>query len=592
VRYPDHLKEDIRSRIDIVELVSRYVPLKKAGTNFKGLCPFHQEKTPSFTVTPGKNIFHCFGCGKGGDAFGFLMELEHLGFVEAFQLLAKEAGIDLSRYERDGGKEEDPIFRANRFAQEFFHKCLAANKPAMSYIIRRGLTEETIAQFKIGFAQDSWDSIHKAAAREKIPVADLLAAGLITTKEETKSTYDRFRCRIMFPICNLSGLVIGFGGRTLKKDEKGAKYLNTPETRVYHKGSVLYGLHAARSAIREANAAIVVEGYMDFHALFQAGVHNVVASSGTALTVEQAKLLRRYGRKVFLVFDPDAAGISAASRGMEVLAREGLEVGVVNLPEGDDPDTFVKKHGAEGFQAMLAKAESFIDFRLRRSIEQHGIETPEAKDRIMTEMAECLTAVQSEALRESYTRRIEGQLRMSASATRRVLHQAHKKSFSASGNTRVSAPGARQAYTAELQVLGHLISEPELLEKAVLLEEHPDIWSHPSLEALFRKLRQSIQSGQTDFLSQTTVFEPKEQEFVRRVMADKELYAKENWEQSINRLFLRFYVRKEAELKSRMGEKGVDRAALTKEAVMLARKRTEVEKRFKAESVEKAGKPN
>ncbi len=593
MRYPDHLKEDIRSRVDIVELISRYVPLKKSGSGFKGLCPFHQEKTPSFTVTPGKNIFHCFGCGKGGDAFAFLMEIEHLGFVEAYQVLAKEAGIDLSRYEKDGVKEEDPIFRANRFAQDYFYKCLCANKPAHAYLIKRGLTDETIEQFKIGFAPDAWDYLIKAAAREKISMADLQQAGLVTMNEEKKSSYDRFRCRIMFPICNLSGLVVGFGGRTLKKNEKGAKYINTPETRVYHKGSVLYGLHAARGAIREADAGIVVEGYMDFHGLVQAGIRNVVASSGTALTPEQAKMLRRYCRKVFLVFDPDPAGINAASRGMEVLAREGLEIGVVSLPEGDDPDTFVKQNGPDAFGALLEKAESFIDFRLRLAIAQHGLEKPESKDRIMAEMAECLLAVQSEALRESYAQRIESQLRLSSAATRSVLQQARRKKTRSTGqDSRAPRSGAKQTYMAELQVLGHLITEPGLLEKAAVLDEHPDIWSHPFLDSFYGKLRKSIGAGCTDFLASGGEFEPKEQEFLRRVLAEKDQYAAANWEPSVTRLFLRYYIRKESEIRSRMAQKGVDRTALVKEADALARKRKEIEKRARIEIVEKNGKSN
>ena len=367
---PQETIEQVRQATDIVQLIGEYLRLKKRGKNYLALCPFHTEKTPSFNVSPDKQIFHCFGCGIGGNVFSFLIEHEKMSFVEAVRHLANRANITIREEAVSDFQRErlEKISYANQLAVDFYHKQLHANRYRSvleDYLKgRRQTTPEAIDYFKLGLAGTEWDSFIKHAATKGFKPDELVAAGLALQSEKTKSYFDRFRHRLMIPIFNLSQKPIAFGGRTLKKGEP-AKYMNSPETPLYNKGNVLYGLNFAKKAIRERNHVYVVEGYFDLISLWQVGIPNVVASSGTAFTSQQARLLARFADEVYLFFDADSAGRNAALKSVDLLYDAGLEVKVIEPPEGDDPDSIAVKQGRDGIEELKEKAVGFIPFRIR-----------------------------------------------------------------------------------------------------------------------------------------------------------------------------------------------------------------------------------
>ena len=363
-RIPEDLIDSIRSQADIVDVVSDYVTLRRSGRNHMGLCPFHDEKTPSFSVNPEKQIFHCFGCGKGGNVFSFLMEHENVTFVEAVRHIARRLNITIpdTHQEREAGSEAESLARVTRFAARFFHdRLLNSDRDSIvrRYAERRGLSEETIKSFGLGYAPDSWNDLLSTAREKGIGADWLVKAGLAKTGEQR--TYDAFRKRLIFPIQAPSGRVVGFGGRALS-DEDQPKYLNSPESPIYRKSQVLYGLYQAREALRRQGQALVVEGYMDLLGLHEQGIQGVVALCGTALTREQARLLARYGQQAYLVYDSDQAGVRATWRAIEPLVESGLWTRVVRLPDDHDPDSYVREHGQDGFMKLVEQADSIADF--------------------------------------------------------------------------------------------------------------------------------------------------------------------------------------------------------------------------------------
>lgn len=367
---PEETIERVKAATDIVEVVSEHVQMRQAGRNWLGLCPFHNEKTPSFNVQPEVQIYHCFGCGVGGDVVKFLQEIDKVSFVEAVTFLAQRAGIPVPR--RDGGAVEDErndqLFRANELAAKYFHYMLRqpAGADALRYLHKRGLTDETIDEFRIGYSLPGWSSLLEMAGRRGFPAPALELAGLVLQSRKGRGHHDRFRDRVIFPITNLSGRTIAFGARALHLDDE-PKYLNSPETPIYHKSGVLYGMSRARDSIRRQGTAIVVEGYMDVVSLAQGGVDNVIASSGTALTAPHARLLARYAERVVLLFDGDAAGSTAAQRGVEVLLGTELDTRIVTLPTGQDPDSFVRRdQGADELRQLIDEAPPALDVYLDR----------------------------------------------------------------------------------------------------------------------------------------------------------------------------------------------------------------------------------
>jgi len=367
---------EIKEATDIVELISGYLTLKKRGKNFFGLCPFHQENSPSFSVDPIRKMYYCYGCHKGGDSISFLMNYDRMSFFEAVQLLAEKAGISLPRVKADDSriKEKESLYFANKFAAEFFYNNLISpvGKKVLSYLYNRGFDDSTIRGFGMGYSLPQWDGLIIQARRKSVSIEILYKAGLII-KKEGGGYYDRFRGRMMTPIINLSKKVVGFGGRILTDDKKSPKYINSPETPIYQKSQILFGLNRTREHIREKDQAIFVEGYTDLISLFQHEIKNTVATSGTALTIHQAQLIKRYTGNILLLYDSDAAGLSAAMRGADIFLNAGLEVKIVVLPQGQDPDSFIRASGKDAFLQILSQSVSLIKFKIETLSKQYNM---------------------------------------------------------------------------------------------------------------------------------------------------------------------------------------------------------------------------
>lgn len=375
--YPQDLIDRIREAADIVDVISSYIPLKKSGANFTGLCPFHTEKSPSFNVNPARQIWHCFGCGEGGNVITFVMKHENMGFPDALALLAARAGIPLPREKE--GEDNSYIYNINKEAAEFYQRQLK-NAPAFvgQYIKKRALAAETIEKFRIGYAPDAWDALYRHLVDRKITPKEIDKAGL-TKLSSAGNPIDRFRNRLIFPILDEHNRVIAFGGRALADDEKGPKYLNSPETPVYNKSRVLYALNFAAAKARAANRIMIVEGYMDAIALHQAGFENVVATSGTAFTAQQCRALKRYTPNLVMIFDGDEAGRRAAARATEVAAELEIRPSVAMLPGGVDPDDLIKQGGPAAFEDILKNARPYMTYLIEQACRKFDIATPEGK---------------------------------------------------------------------------------------------------------------------------------------------------------------------------------------------------------------------
>lgn len=370
---PQEVLDEISTRLSIVDIISETVPLKPAGKNFKGLCPFHQEKSPSFTVNPEKNVFHCFGCGEGGSLFTFVMKTENLTFPEAIRLLASKAGVDLAPYKKQGGfdtTELENYYKINRYAAWFFKQQLESpsDKKALSYLLGRGLKLETIQAFKLGYAPKGWDGLVSFLVSKKVPLNLSLKLGLVKKGEKQGKYYDFFRNRIIFPIVDREERVIGFGGRIFEKGETGAKYINSPESPVYHKGRELYGFFQAKKSIRETKTVVLVEGYMDVIRLHEVGIATAVAPLGTSLTEGQIKFLSRFAENFVLMLDGDEAGQRAQMRAVHLLWKEGFHPQVVELPVGEDPDSLATKWKKADFEKTISKALPAMDWILSKKL--------------------------------------------------------------------------------------------------------------------------------------------------------------------------------------------------------------------------------
>ena len=357
---------EIKSRVSVVDLISEYVPLKKAGRNFVGLCPFHKEKTPSFSVNPEKQIFYCFGCGEGGDIFAFLMKLNGMSFAESARHLANKAGVSLPARSMSGAEkaevtEREKVGRINAMAAEYFSTQLSSEsgRPARDYLDARKMGDAIVEGFRLGYAPEGWNNLTSYLAAKKVPLGLAEKTGLVISRDKS-GYYDRFRGRLIFPIEDLSGRVVAFGGRSIGSDTP--KYLNSPESPVYTKGRVLYGMSRSKDAIRERDYAVLVEGYIDLLSLWNAGFKNVVATLGTALTREQVELIRRFTRNVAVIFDPDEAGRHAVERSLKLFLEENMHARVVVLPDGYDPDDYVKKYGAEPLKEIISRAPTMVDY--------------------------------------------------------------------------------------------------------------------------------------------------------------------------------------------------------------------------------------
>ncbi|MBI1803552.1 MAG: DNA primase [Ignavibacteria bacterium] len=405
--------DDIRNATDIVDLIGGFVKLKKRGKNYLGLCPFHTEKTPSFNVSSERQMYHCFGCGVGGNVFTFVMEYEKVSFIEAVRSLAEKAGIALPVYSSDqesAASEQEELYQICREAGLFFYKSLTETqegKLALEYFRTvRGFTDETIRTFGLGYSPNSWDAFLKFAEEKKFKTEQVEKAGLVRRREDS-SYYDYFRGRAMFPVFSPTGRVVGFGARKLREDDPvQGKYINSPETLIYNKSKLLYGIYQSKEDIREKDVAILVEGYADLISVFQSGIRNIVASSGTALTQEQIQLIARYTKNITIVYDADSAGSKAALRGVDLILENDLDVRVARLPDGEDPDSFVKKFGANAFRKLLDEAVSFVDF-IAQAYEREGkFQTPEGQAQVVRTIVQTIAKMRDELKRNFYIKQV------------------------------------------------------------------------------------------------------------------------------------------------------------------------------------------
>lgn len=392
--------QQIVSRIDIVEIVGSFVKLKKRGANYLGLCPFHNEKTPSFTVTPSKEIYKCFGCGAGGDAIRFLMEHEKYSYVEALRWLAQKYNVEIEETEVSAEAKQqqllaDSLYIINGFAREYFSHTLLETEEGqnvgLSYFEERGFTRETVQKFQLGYCSNERDAFARTALEKGYNLEYLQKTGLVTIRNEQPA--DNYRGRVIFPIHNQSGKVLGFGARILVKNDRAPKYINSPENEIYVKSKVLYGTYFARHAIDKLNECLLVEGYTDVISLHQAGVENVVASSGTSLTTDQLRLIKRYTNNLTILYDGDSAGVKAALRGLDMAVEEGLNVKLVLLPDKEDPDSYVQKIGANAFRQFIAdNRQDFVLFKLQISMQEMGNDSTR-KSQLVNEIAETISKI-------------------------------------------------------------------------------------------------------------------------------------------------------------------------------------------------------
>lgn len=471
---PEHIIDEIRQRCDMTALVGEYLALEKRGKSLLGLCPFHSEKTPSFTVSPEKQLFHCFGCGASGNVFNFIMKMENLEFPEAVRVLARRTGVKIPEARAAHSEEnrlKEQIFALNQLAADYFAGQLRhspAGKKAAAYLAARGIDEASIELFGLGYAPSGWQNIGDHAHKKGISGELLLKAGLVSPRQ-SGGYYDRFRDRLLFPICNLNGKVVGFGARAMAAGDSGPKYLNSPETPVFEKGAYLYGMHLARREIRLRKTAIIVEGYTDVITSFQAGIKNIVASLGTALTPAQGRLIRSQAEKVIIAYDADSAGEAATWRGLTILQNSGCLVEVAVLPEGSDPDGLIRQQGVSYFEEILNRAQPLSEYRLEVLKKRCDPSSEESRRRFLEESLTVLQEIPNLVERDIYLQRVAEELGVSEGAVRRELQRSLKGQKSYSGhNLRIKVQtkdtDQLKAHPAEKMLLSLMMQSEEAVE--------------------------------------------------------------------------------------------------------------------------------
>ena len=458
---PPAIVDEVRQAADIVEIISDYLTLQPSGRNYKALSPFTMEKTPSFVVSPDKQIYKCFSTGKGGNAFSFVMEMEKVSFPEAVELVAKRTGIDISRFTEKKEREpeqKESLTETLRWAAKFFHGMLKTDtgkKGSLYFEEERAISENTIKTFGLGYAPEGWDNLFIAAKRAGIRQEHLLDLGLITQKKQANSWYDTFRNRVIFPIFSVGGQVVGFGGRTLESDPQTPKYLNSQESKLFEKSKLLYGLHAAKNEIRRMECALLVEGYMDVLALHQVGMTNAVASCGTSLTRYQAKILKRYTNRVLFMYDADSAGQKSMMTGIDTLLAENLTPFVIMLPKSDDPDSFVRREGREQFLKFAEEQMlSFQDFQIRFFRESGNFDQPELKSKAIRTMVHTIALIPDHIRQELYLQELSKKVEISLQALQELLgsEESSQEKKRSSVENRQDVPPPRKP-AAELSVL-------------------------------------------------------------------------------------------------------------------------------------------
>ncbi len=481
---PQHTVANILETARIEEVIADFVNLKRRGSNLLGLCPFHQEKTPSFTVSPSKGIFKCFGCGKSGNAAGFVMEHEHVSYPEALRYLARKYQIEIEEREQTPEEvaelnERERMFNINNFAQQYFSDVLFNTNEGkaigLSYFKERDFLESTIRKFQLGFSPDYRDMFSNHAIRHGYDIDLLLATGLSTGSAER--FYDRFQGRAIFPIHNLTGKVVGFGGRILVQDKSKAKYINSPESVVYDKSKSLYGIYFAKTTISRLDSCLVVEGYTDVISMFQAGIENVVSSSGTSLTVEQIRLIRRYTKNITVLFDSDPAGIKASLRGIDLILEEGMNVRVVLLPEGEDPDTFVRQRRSLDVENYIQEnAQDFVSFKTGLLL-QDSKSDPILKAGVIKEVIQTISLIPDAIYREVYIKECSRQLEVDERTLVNELNKLLRRKLSERSGTSFAKPEdiaqvQQEKIPAEEKELSGYYQEKELVKILILFGNH------------------------------------------------------------------------------------------------------------------------
>jgi DNA primase len=594
---PDDQVEEVRSRADIVDVIGEFVALKKAGREYKANCPFHEERTPSFYVVPDKGFYKCFGCGKSGDVFSFVMERQGMDFVEAVKHVAARSGVEVREIKR--GRDEDdplrPLHEINGFARDWFRAQLVDDKvgaKARAYLEARGVGAETAERFGLGWAPDDWRALREAGAKHRLDEALMLEVGLLGTSERSSEPYDRFRGRIIFPIESPSGNVIAFGGRVIGKESKEApKYLNSPETPIYQKGQNLYGLSWARHAIRREEKSLVVEGYMDVVSLAAHGFENVVAPLGTALTREQAKLLSRYSTRVLVLFDSDAAGLKATFRAGDLLLEEGLHPAVVTLPPGEDPDTVVRAQGEGTLRGHIDDAIDVVDRKLQILDEKGYFATIEGTRTAVDRLLPTIRAAADPALRDIYVDRVAERTGVRRETLEAEIERAKKRAARQPAEvTAPAAPRRRQTLPklgAERQLLLMMVRGVEWGERAGELISAED-FDDPHYRAIFQVLLED-----PEMRSPPSSMDPVVAQRFEEILSDREEVAHgiDVFTKSVNRIRVSTLDRRIQDLQRRIEAAPGDeeKLALTRDKARLARELRELDPNYWTSAARGAG---
>jgi DNA primase len=502
---PEEKIEEIRSSINIVHYISQFVNLKKTGQNYKGLCPFHTEKTPSFIVNPEKQIFKCFGCGKGGNIYTFIMDFEKHSFVDAVKKAADFAGISLPVTEQSAKEINyfQKLYQINENACEFFEDILykPKNEEQLNYFLKRNISEKTIKAFRLGYAPDSYDQLLGRLKNSVLDLQEAAKLGLIQEKEDKGKFYDKFRHRVMFPFQNVSGKIIGFGGRKLREEQQ-PKYLNSPESPVYKKGKILYGLHQAVNSIRENGFIIIVEGYFDLLRLVEEGMKNTAATSGTSLTEEQAKLLRRYTKDIYIAYDGDSAGIKAAIRNAQIIEKYDMNAFIISLPEQDDPDSFVLNNGLAAFKELLKEKTLPIDFQINAFLNTHKNPSIEQKESFIQEILSSLLEMRNQIKTGLYIHQLAERLQINESLLINQINSLKRqkyRSFRSKNKTdeQVSSTikyGVHSGiYEAEKGLIGLLLNSSQEIQNYIIENVSYELFDNKELLGIYEFIMQELE---------------------------------------------------------------------------------------------------
>jgi len=506
--FPPHFVDELKSHLDIVRIVGERVPLRKAGgASWKGLCPFHGEKTPSFNVHADKQFFHCFGCGASGDVIEFVKRSDSLSFPDAVRQLAGRAGMTVpepedAKADAESSREREALLKIHEVAAAWFREQLAspAGRPGQRLLAERGMTDETIAALGMGFAPDS-GGLRQRLMKEGFAEPVLVRSGLVVQRDEGQAR-DRFRNRLMIPICRDNGAIIAFGGRAMRADQQ-PKYLNSPETAIYVKGRTLYGLHLGKPSIGRLKYAVLVEGYFDWAQAWQAGITNVVASSGTALTPAQARLLRRFAGKVVLSFDPDAAGQGAAARSSELLVTEGFQVNVAMLPAGDDPDNYIRKRGAAAYQELLRNSRQYLDYLLDRTAAEDDLSTDEGRRSFLGKMLSVAARIPDAAQRDQFADRLSHKARITEEVVRAEIRKAAVQRQTSVEDVQRRVPNLGQVKVAERGLIWALMHQPDAGSSALQTLDTADLDGLATREIL--RQAQSLQGWPAESLPEALI---------------------------------------------------------------------------------------